>query len=405
MNKKLWWLLFFALLIILSADAVKIHLGINIRIGQIFLLLVFGIILLWDLIQKSINISLLIFFISFAFLMTLISINSIYPKIDEFKFIIKYFLLFPAAFYVGSKIIVILNLKSFLKLIEVYLFIEIILAIILYFYPIETVIHNRGVNEFKGTFWEPMGLAHALILIGLISISLRFEMNYWSRKVYIYIFYALILIAALWTRSKTFWLGIFISYFTLLTYKGFINIKNYLYLGKLKFINIYNLKDLLKSLRLLYLIPILISFAFIFYFYNESLDYPIISKQIIQYKWEAERGAAFRHTLLLLQNSNWFGGYGWGFVESYFTNHNIPIHGLGEGNNALFSSLLDAWLTVGLFGLFFQLLLLKMAFSTKHLLTILIPTFFLIDGFINNTYGNEFYYFYLGICYGFKKYI
>ena len=87
-----YYISFFLLFVLfaMSLSIVSINAGINIRIGQLSILLMFAIVLLYDLKNKDINETLLIFFIFFAVLLTFVSKNSSYSKIDEIKFVIKY---------------------------------------------------------------------------------------------------------------------------------------------------------------------------------------------------------------------------------------------------------------------------------------------------------------------------
>lgn len=64
---------------------------------------------------------------------------------------------------------------------------------------------------------------------------------------------------------------------------------------------------------------------------------------------DAERGLAFEESMRLI-GENIF-GYGFGFVESYFSNVGFSVQGLGEGVNSVFSAPLDLFLIAGPFGL------------------------------------------------------
>ena len=71
-NNFLFPLLLFVLFA-MSLSIVSINAGINIRIGQLAILIMFAIVLLLDLKNKDINETLLIFFIFFALLLTFVS--------------------------------------------------------------------------------------------------------------------------------------------------------------------------------------------------------------------------------------------------------------------------------------------------------------------------------------------
>ena len=66
----------------------------------------------------------------------------------------------------------------------------------------------------------------------------------------------------------------------------------------------------------------------------------------------------------------------------------------------LFNSYLDVWISVGIIGLLYHLILLKMSFSTTHLFTLIIPIYWFIFCNTNPSMGVEEYYLFLGIAYG-----
>lgn len=76
-----------------------------------------------------------------------------------------------------------------------------------------------------------------------------------------------------------------------------------------------------------------------------------LSGPLLQVRLQDERGLAFQQSMLLL-TYNWL-GYGFGFVESYFSNLWFDIKGLGLGVNSVFSTPLDLLLIAGLPGLMF----------------------------------------------------
>lgn len=76
-----------------------------------------------------------------------------------------------------------------------------------------------------------------------------------------------------------------------------------------------------------------------------------LTGQLLQVRLQDERGLAFSQTMKLLSD-NWL-GYGFGFVEAYFSNLWFSIRGLGLGTNSVFSSPLDLMLIAGIPGLIF----------------------------------------------------
>jgi hypothetical protein len=76
-----------------------------------------------------------------------------------------------------------------------------------------------------------------------------------------------------------------------------------------------------------------------------------LTGQLLQVRLQDERGLAFLQSVQLVSD-NWL-GYGFGFVEAYFSNLWFSIKGLGIGTNSVFSSPLDLMLIAGLPGLIF----------------------------------------------------
>jgi len=73
------------------------------------------------------------------------------------------------------------------------------------------------------------------------------------------------------------------------------------------------------------------------------------SEARIRVRLEEERGLAFQQAIELI-GQNLF-GYGFGFVESYFSNLGLTIRGLGSGVNSIFSVPLDLLIIAGPLGL------------------------------------------------------
>ena len=74
-----------------------------------------------------------------------------------------------------------------------------------------------------------------------------------------------------------------------------------------------------------------------------------LSEGAVQNRLDHERGLAFSESVRLL-GENIF-GYGFGFVESYFSKYAIGVQGLGAGVNSVFSAPLDLFLIAGPVGL------------------------------------------------------
>ena len=404
-SERFWFVVYFLLFFLLSLSVVKIPVGFEARVGQIFLLLLFGFILLYDARNRSLNVKILGFFLIGGLVVSLISKLSTYEKVGEIKFIIKYLLIFPASFYVGMKMFQFLSIKRIVNILELSGIIYGLFALFLYMYPIEALMHIReGLEGFQGTFYEPSGLAEAIGLVLISSLALRMQFNLWERPYYVFSVYTFFIIIALLTRNKTIWIAIF----AVMVFSVLYKVLTALLLEK----RVSIFKDLyrstvenLKKISVLKIISILFVFASLLYLYNASLEEPIISEKILQEKIQTERGKAFIKTVELLEKSNWFGGYGYGFVEAYFSKARDEILGLGEGVSMIFNSYLDAWLAGSIFNLIFQLAIVFISFSTKFLLSMFIPVFLFVGANFNPLYGDEYYYLFLGLSFGIKKFL
>jgi len=106
----------------------------------------------------------------------------------------------------------------------------------------------------------------------------------------------------------------------------------------------------------------------------------------------------------LLDESSYLGGYGFGYIEYYFSHLQTSIIGLGKGVGMVFNSFLDVWVSAGLIGLFFHLFMYVLSFSKEHFLCIVVPmTLFVYNNF-NPFIGYEYHFVFLGLSYGLKRY-
>ncbi len=406
-NKNLWFFIFLIFLILMFFEALKLYLGLTLRLAQILIVIIFGTIIINDMIKKTLNLPLLLFLFGSGLLLSLISLNSVYLKVGEHKFIIKYLTTFPAAFYIGYKFVQLVKLKELLKIFELTILVHCLLALLFVFYPISFLMHDRGVlTGYQGTFWESTGFGTVIGLLILLSLSLRYEFNIYPKNIIIYLgFIVFALGSVVASKSKTFWTAIFPIFIYIVFFKIAFYLLRYRAIGSGIFIlfekiRIPNILKIRTSLVLFLVIFITILFTII----NVSMEKPIITEEMIKEKIEHERGKALTVTLDLLEKTNWLGGYGWGFVEAYFSTHNIGAIGLGSGVGMIFNSYLNEWLSVGILGLIFHLTLLFLAFSNRHLFTVVAPLYLFIAASVHPIAGGEAYYLFLGLSYGFKKY-
>ena len=395
MQKPIFQSTFFFILILfvlfsMSLSIVSINAGINIRIGQLAILLMFGFVLLDDLKNKSINETLLVFFIFFAILLTFVSKSSSYSKIDEMKFVIKYMLIFPATFYIGQWSVRNFKIEDFFKVIEISLASYILMAFILSVYPIGFLFNDRGeLSGFQGTFLESGWFALVVGAFTITSILGRLDFNLKFSKVQ-YILYFFSMIALVLSKNKTIWMGIFLIITFIILFKSIIASKE----------NVKESVKKLKAINSFYFIFAFIVFVTLFFAVNSILAEPIVSVAMLEEKLNDERGKAYLVAIRLIENSDWFGGYGFGFIQQYFSVYTDEIIGLDENSGMIFNSYLDVWISVGILGVLFHFLLLKFAFSRTHLLTMILPIYWFIAANTNPTIGDEYYYLFLGISYG-----
>ena len=395
MQKPIFQSTFFFILILfvlfsMSLSIVSINAGINIRIGQLAILLMFGFVLLDDLKNKSINETLLVFFIFFAILLTFVSKSSSYSKIDEMKFVIKYMLIFPATFYIGQWSVRNFKIEDFFKVIEISLASYILMAFILSVYPIGFLYNDRGeLSGFQGTFLETGWFALVVGAFTITSILGRLDFNLKFSKIQ-YILYFFSMIALVLSKNKTNWMGIFLIITFIILFKSIIASKE----------NVKESVKKLKAINSFYFIFAFIVFVTLFFAVNSILAEPIVSVAMLEEKLNDERGKAYLVAIRLIENSDWFGGYGFGFIQQYFSVYTDEIIGLDENSGMIFNSYLDVWISVGILGVLFHFLLLKFAFSRTHLLTMILPIYWFIAANTNPTIGDEYYYLFLGISYG-----
>ncbi len=402
MDRKFWFSLSLIMLILMSFSTLRFNAGIEIRLNQLFILFSFLLILLYDLKNKTINLKLLLFLVGAGIVLSLISLNSPFHKIGQIKFIIKYIFIFPAVFYTGARLINLLGPKYLVKAIEIAVFIYCIDAIILYFFPIPFLIHDRGaLTGFQGTFWETVWLAKALMLFFLSSLALRLDFKIYPKNKYLLIlFYGFLLIIGVITKSKLIWLALFIIFLYLVFAKIIFGLLSYKRMDRVLYIKEQIVSNIQK-LDIMKVVPVLVLLGLLLFIANNFiLEKPIVTIEMLQYKMEAERGKAFRVALDLLSNSNWLGGYGFGFIQSYFTTFHDKIIGLGSGTNMLFNSYIDVWISAGILGLIYHILLLIISFNPKYYFTTIIPLYLFISANISPYIGSEYYWLFLGISFG-----
>jgi hypothetical protein len=320
-------------------------------------------------------------------------------------------MIFPATYYIGSRLIPSLGIKKVILLLEILVFIYCFNAFIINFAPIPKPILDIFVSyregfggvkflDYQGTFFEAGWFGMAVFGLAMSAFLLRYEYNYWSKKNFLfYSLYGFIIISLFLSKNKTIWIALIIILLVLTFVKIFVTlIYSNRYMPKSLQLKNHILK-LLAHIDVLKIIMLIFLFITLFFVINNSLDHPIITAEMLKEKMEKERGKVFIIVMGMLKDTNYFGGYGFGFVESYFSTYDMDVIGLGKGSGMLFNSYLDIWLSASIFGLIFHILLIAISMSTKNYLSLSLPIFCAVFGNFNPATGILFYYFLLGLSY------
>ncbi|OQX74456.1 MAG: hypothetical protein B6D59_02530 [Campylobacteraceae bacterium 4484_4] len=405
----LWSALFILLFALLSLQSTKIG---GARVGQIYLLALFGIIFLCDLQKRRIAYEVFLFFWLSATIMALISFASIYPKIGESKFLIKYFLIFPAAYYLGMRMTDRISVEKLIMVLEISALFDALMAYMIYFLPmppfIMSLVHFRDAAygavylDFQGTFFEAGVYAYAVGALFFGALLLRIDYHIWPRRKWLYaLYFATIILSFFLSTNKTVWIALIVIMIFLILYKSIRLLGHSSRYQPDGIRNRDRSLKLLSKINTLYAIGLIFLVVLSFWLVNELMPRPMITMELIRIKLEQERGKAFLIILDLLRQSRWIGGYGFGFVEYYFGVTPVDVIGLGEGVSMVFNSFLDIWLSVSIFGVLFMLLLLFFSFSTLSFFTMAIPIYFFVFANFNPVAASEEFFLFLGISYGF----
>jgi hypothetical protein len=65
----------------------------------------------------------------------------------------------------------------------------------------------------------------------------------------------------------------------------------------------------------------------------------------------------------------------------------------------MFNVFLDTWLSVGVLGLVFSLGLVVLCFDRRSLVAVLVVTYLFVRANLSPLANDEYYYFFLGLCY------
>ena len=408
--KRVYFYLYLLIFIFLALPVVKVY-G-SARVEQILLLAAFAVVFIDDIISKKIDFKILSILTIGGIILVLVSLNSAYDKVDETNRFIKFLFIYPVTFYVAAAMTRKLELNEIVTLLDLSLLFYVVSWFIVMYIPLpmnilKNFVHLREFgwgDEFlpiQGTFYEAGALAIISGSVLLISILIRYEFNIWFlKRQYNYLLYFLVLYMIIISKNKTIWLALVMILVTLVLYRFYLKI--------IRSNNFYSQKQLNKDpvlskylkLKVSYLIIGALVLVLLFFIYNTFSPEPIITMDMFEYKLKHERGAQFAITWDLIEKSNYFGGYGFGFVEVYFEGLNIM--GVGADSGSINNIFLDIWLQASFLGVVYLLVIFYISFDNRLFLTMVIPLYFLFFGMTNPVVSEEFFLM-LGISYGFSR--
>jgi hypothetical protein len=403
----LYFILYISILVFLSIPALKVVAGV--RVGQFFVLVTFMILLIEDISNRELQYGILLYFFIGTVIMSLVSFNSIAPKFGESKFIVKYLLIFPAAYYTGMRAAQKLTLDKLISVMEIVVFVYCFNAFVINFAPIPQSLLDHFVSyregwggvkylDYQGTFFEAGWLAMGVGSVAAVALMLRYDLNLWpKKKINIYLLYSFVIITLGLSKNKTVWIALVLILLMLVIYKIHISLLHSNRYQPIYMVNKNAVLKLLSRVDSFKIILAVFSLIILFFIVNSSLSQPIISAEIIQEKLEKERGKVFLIIVDMLKDTYFFGGYGFGFIEAYFTLVPQGVIGLGKGSAMIFNSYLDIWISASIFGLIFHLGLVYISINNRYLVTIVIPLFYFIFANFNPAIGDESYYLFLGL--------
>lgn len=380
--------------VLLSIPMLKVS---SFRFGQLMILLIFIYLLLQELYKPNPRIVPLVLMVTGGILMMMVSLISDEPKIKQSGFFIKYLFIFPASFYVGYMMTRVLSTAQTVKVLEWSALFFMAMAFLMLLHPIPAIMNDRGgLTGFQGTFMESGWLAKGVTFALVTAMLLRFDLDAWYKnKAYLLLLGFSAVLTLLMTRNKTIWLALGAALAAVALIKLLLRLRT----GNMAKV----LRNRLSRVRKIKLGGLYVAagfFVVLLAVLNATAEKAVVSEEILAEKMESERGLALAYGIELLEKSHWFGGYGFGFVESYFSNYATDVIGLGSGSAIMFNVFLDIWISAGIVGLLYHLALLYFSFNRQFLLTTFMPVFLFVVANINPVSGSEFYYLLLGLlCY------
>ncbi len=384
---RVWTALALGVTASLALPAVKIPVGIDLRVGQIVLAGMFGLIVLHDLTTLRMRWGPLLAIVGVGLMLGTLSTLTTYPKVKEMTFIIKYVAVFPVAYYVGVRMLPLVGARRLALVLELTLVFALALSVALEAHPVPFLIHERPPHlsvGLKGSFWEQGELAFFAGLFMLGSLALRMETLQWpARRWPLVAVYAFTIGCALASHNKTVWVALVAAcLIAAVAYRGRPELSGVARRWAVR----------LAAAAVLGAIALAA--------YNAWLpaDEKLVTARMLEHKWEAERGAALRIAWEMIMEAPWL-GHGFGFVEAYFGNFPSDIIGLGSGVAQLFNSYLDIWLSAGMPGLIYALGLLAVGFSPRSLFSVLTIGYLFTFANVNPVAQHEYYHLFAGLAF------
>lgn len=394
--------LYFLLLFALAFPAVKVQAGMEIRVGQVLLVAFFVVIFFRDLHYRTAEWVVLLCMMWVGLVFWSVSSLSEYPKIKEHVFVVKQLVLYPAGVYLGLRMVYLTPVKLQLTVIERVLGLACLVGVMLHTYPVGALIHERPAHlsiHLKGSFWEQGELAFFVGLFLVTSLTLRLEHGIWpKRRTYLGMLYCLAIGCSLWSMNKTIWISLCVVLLSL----G-MNARTIDYIqSRLKRQHLFaGIKG-----RTIVWYCVSTGAAMIVFVVSFNVCLPegekLFSRGMLIHKWESERGAALEAAVQAILQSPWI-GTGLGSMAGYFVPRHPEIVGIGPETGQLFNSLLDLWLSVGILGPIFLIVLLRVCFSRYSFPSVVIPPYLLCWMMLNPIAQSEYFYLLLGLSLGYAR--
>jgi len=283
--------LFVFMFVFLSLASLKIGF---VRVGQLVILILFVCVLLDDFQKNEIDFSILFFFLFGGVLVSLVSLNSVYPKIGESKFLLKYLVVYPSAFYVGARFLQKLKPKQVISIIEYVVVFYIAVAFLVEFelFPkfLDGLLMYRDDHfggelylDFQGTFNESGVLAQVVYLMVVSSFLLRVEFDeVKNSKWWLVGFYSLVFVSLVLTKNKTVWIALIMMVVFLIFLKVVFTLmysNQYQLLKGIKSSKTLKIFDKVDATKLFLLLVFLVVSLVVI---NGLMSEPIISESMLQ---------------------------------------------------------------------------------------------------------------------------